>query len=56
MFDGVEELVALFRFSNVGVDEERVDFRVNVLPAHATSVSDRSDPIERGAYIMIWKP
>jgi hypothetical protein len=31
--DGVEELVALLRLADVGVDEERVDFRVDVLPA-----------------------
>lgn len=30
--DSHEQVVALFRLANVGVDQERVDLRVNVLP------------------------
>ena len=37
-FDGVEEVLALGRVFNVRVDEQRVSFRVNVLPIEIESV------------------
>ena len=46
MLDGVEKLVSLFGFSNVSIDEERVDFRVDVLPACIQGQRVRRERIE----------
>jgi hypothetical protein len=60
--DCVEELGALLGLANVGVDEERVDLGVDVLPARAARMNVnswfRAPPSTRSTrtHIMIWKP
>ena len=56
VLDGVEEFVTLLRFSDVGVDEEGVDFGVDVLPAWRVSNQRVLMSEERQTNIMIWKP
>jgi hypothetical protein len=54
--DGVEELGALLRLANVGVDEERVNLRVDVLPANRRESAKRRKRSGRETHIIIWKP
>lgn len=58
--DRVEKLVTLLGFAHIGVDEKRVDFRVNVFPAKHDARPVRRcferPPRRQSTHIMIWKP
>lgn len=54
--DSLEELLALLGLADVGVDEERVDLRVDVLPARTRQLSPLAASSQRWTNIMIWKP